>query len=211
MKKIISLFLAACLMAPVCLMADNKLDKQIAKAVQKERKEKLKELKKEGWQIIGSSTLEVALLKHYKALDSSENAREVVGIATSTKSKNAGIQMASSNAIFTYAQNSGSDLRGRINGELEASGTNADAEFENFYAAYERIVEREIKNEITPTLTLYRPNGDGTFETQSFFVLNEDKAKSATLRAIEEATKQSEAAQKHADLISRHVNAVFQK
>lgn len=46
MKKLIMLIVAACLMAPMA-MADT--NKQLQKALNKEKKEKMKEYKKENW------------------------------------------------------------------------------------------------------------------------------------------------------------------
>ena len=67
MKKLIMLIVAACLMAPMA-MADT--NKQLQKALNKEKKEKMKEYKKENWKLFASSrTLEVALLKHYDKLN----------------------------------------------------------------------------------------------------------------------------------------------
>ncbi len=92
---------------------------------------------------------------------------------------------------------------------MAGSGVDTDKEFENFYAAYERLVEKEIRGEMKQSFSLIRTNADGTFEVQSFYIISEDAASKARIRAFENATKESEAAQKHADKISEFVRAGF--
>ena len=95
MKKLILLLMAFCLLLPFAEAQNRTLEK----ARQKEYKTKIKEYKKEGWKLFGSSrSLDVALLSHYDRLNNlGEDGREVVGIAAKFKSKNVGKQMA---AIF---------------------------------------------------------------------------------------------------------------
>lgn len=210
MKKIIALFAALCLLIPtVGYSAPNK---QLQKAIKKERAQKMKELKKGKWELFGSSrTLDVALLKHYDTLDQlGDNGYEVTGVATSFKSKNVGHQMAVNNACVTYAQQAGSSLKGRVVSDIAGNGTDVDGEFDHFYAAYERLVEKEIKNEMTESFSIIRQNPDGTYEMQSFFIVNEDAATKARLRALDNAAKESEAAARHGQKIADFVRDGFQ-
>ena len=140
MKKVIVFLLTLIMMMPAAIAADN--SKQLQKARNKERKEVMKRYKKEGWQLFGSTrSLEVALLSHWEKLDKlGEDGREVMGISTKSKSKNVGQQMAINNACATYAQQAGSSLKGRVVSDLAGDGIDTDAEFEHFYAAYERLV-----------------------------------------------------------------------
>lgn len=208
MKKIISFILALCLLLPAA-MADN--SKALQKARNKERKEVMKRLKKENWKIFGSSrSLEVALLSHWDKLDKEgENAREVFGVSTRSQSKNVGQQMAINNACLTYAQQAGSQLQGRVASDISGNGSDASSEFEHFYAAYERAVEKEIRGEMQQSFSLIRENADGTFEIETYFIVNEDAASKARLRALENAMKESEAAQNHAEMISKFVREGF--
>ena len=208
MKKLIMLLLAVCLMAP---MATADTNKQLEKALNKEKKEKMKEYKKEGWKLFASSrTLEVALLKHYDKLNTlGEDGREVVGVASKFKSKNIGKQMATNNACTTYAQQAGSSLKGRVVSDMAGDGTEAADEFDHFYGAYERLVEKEIKGEMEESYSIIRDNSDGTFELQTFFIVSENAASKARLRALENAMKESEAAQRHADKIASFVKEGF--
>lgn len=209
MKKIIMLILAVILMVPA-VEAENK---QLQKALKKEYKAKMKEYKKENWKLFGSSrTLEVALLQHYDQLNNlGEEAREVVGVASRFKSKNVGHQQAINSACITYAQQAGSHVKGRIVSDLAGNGDDTSAEFDHFYAAYERLVEKEIKGEIIESYSIIRcinPKAD-EYEMQTYFIVNESAATRARIRAMENALKESEAAQRYAKKVSDFVREGF--
>lgn len=206
MKKLLTFLFALLLMAPVTeVQAQNKA---LEKALKKEFKAKKKEFKKGNWKIYGTSRSEdVVLLKHFDKLSElGDDAVEIVGIASKFKSKNVGVQMAYNNAIVTYAQRAGSHVKGRVASDISGDGTDAEGEFEHFYAAYEREVEKEIKGELEPSFTVIRDNGDGTYEMQSYFIASESAASKARIRAYENAMKESQAAQKYATKISEFVN-----
>lgn len=209
MKKIIMGLLALALLLPAYSEAANK---QLEKARKKELSTKMKEYKKGKWEILGSRTLEFSLANHYDKLNTlGEDGHEVEGISTSTKSKNTGKQAAINNAVITYAQEAGSTLKGRVISDLNANGVEAAGEFDNFYAAYERLVEKEIRNEMQPSYTIIRTNPDKTYEIRTYFIVSEVAASRARMRALEEAMKASEAAQKHAAKISEFVKQGFDK
>jgi hypothetical protein len=203
MKKILMMLTALCLLLPT-VEAQNKA---LEKARKKEYQRKLKEFKKDDWKVFGTArSFEVALLQHYDKLNNlGDNGTEIVGAASKFKSKNIGHQMAINNACMTYAQQAGSQLKGRIVSDMNANGTDGEGEFEKMYAAYERLVEKEIKGEMKETFSVIRDNGDGTFEMQSFFIVDENAASAARIRAIESAAKESTVAQKYAQKISDFV------
>lgn len=208
MKKFIAIILAVIVMIPAAFAAD--LNKQLRKAQEKQRKEVVKRFKKEKWQLLGStSSLDVALLKHWTKLDQNEGAREEVGISTRSQSKNVGMQMAINNACTSYAAKAGSTVKGRVISDLAGDGIDTGAEFEHFYGAYERLVEKEIKGEMQPSFTVIRNNPDGTYEIQTFFIIDENAASKARSRAFEQAAKESEAAQRYADKVSKFVKEGF--
>ena len=172
----------------------------------------MKEYKKDGWKIFGSSrSLEVALLSHYdKLAQGGENVYEVVGIASAFKSKNVGKQIATNNACNLYASPAGSQVKGRVISDMGANADDVAAEFDHFYAAYERLVEKEIRGELNESYSIIRQNRDGSYEMQTYFIVNEDAATKARIRAFENAAKESEAAQKYADKVSKFVREGFE-
>ena len=207
MNKIILFLMAFCLMAP----AVNAQNKKLQKAREKECKVKIKEYKKENWKLFGSSrSTDVALLTHYDKLNTlGDDGREVMGVASKFKSKNVGHQMAINNACLTYAQQAGSHIKGRMVSDMSGDGVETDKEFDHFYAAYERLVEKEIKGEMQESYSIIRDNGDGTFEMQTYFIVSEKAATQARIRALENAAKESAAAQIYAQKVSDFVREGF--
>lgn len=208
MKKILFILFAMLLMAPVSADAQNK---QLQKQLKKEYKTKMKEFKKEGWKLFGSSrSLEVVLLKHYDKLESlGENGHEEVGFAAASKSDNVLHQSAINNACNTYARNAGSHVKGRVVSDMASNGNDPSAEFDHFYAAYESLVEKEIRGEMQESFAIYRELRDGSKTVRVFFIINEDAATKARIRAYENAMKESEAAQKYATKVSEFVKEGF--
>lgn len=205
MKKVLFCMMAVALMCSIPLKAQNEM---LSNALKKEYKSKIKEFKKGGWEIFGSSrSLDVALLNHYDKLNrGGESTYEIVGIASAFKSKNIGRQIAMNNACVIYASQAGSLIKGRVVSDMGADADNLTVEFDHFYAAYERAVEKEIRGEIKESFSIIRRNGDGSYEMQSFFLFNEDAALNARIKAFENAAKESIAAQKYADIISKYIN-----
>lgn len=201
MKKLFAVVLAALVMAAPSVRTSAQ---DLSKNLQKEYKAKMKQLNKEKWELLGSSrTLDVTLSKYYEALESSENASELVGYASRFQSKNSGHQTAVNDACRTYAQQCGNFIKGRIESELAGAG--ADVELEHFYAAYERLVEKEIQGELIEKFSLIRQigkeNGQPLYEMQAYFLVDEESAAAARTRAYESAVKDREALQKYAGKI----------
>lgn len=208
MKKLFVMLLALCLCAPVATMAQSR---QMKKALKKEYKMKKREFKKGGWEIYGTTrSLDVALLTHYDQLNTlGENGMEVMGIAPRFKSKNVGKNEAMNNAAIAYAQSAGRTVRGRIVSDMATDGVDPSSEFDHFYAAYESTVEKEIKGELKESFSVIRDLGNGEYEMQTFFIVNEDAAVKARIRAYENALKESEAAQKYAEKVAEFVREGF--
>lgn len=208
MKRIIMLLLAILLTAPA--YADG--NKALEKALSKEYKAKLKEYRKGKWEVLGSRTLEVALARHYDRLNTlGDDGHEVEGISAAVKSKNTGKQSATNNAAIAYAQEAGSTLKGRVLSDIFADGSEPDAEFDRFYQTYERLVQKEIGDEMEHSFSIVRANPDGTYEVRSYFIISEKAASKARRRALNSAIKDTELAQKYGNKISRFVEEGFKQ
>ena len=171
-------------------------------------RKKLKEYKRAGWELYASSqTMKDALRNHYKALER-EGTFEVVGTANGIQNESVGRQLAWTNACISYVQQAGNLLRGRVDTDgYTASGKKSD--FVNFYAAFETLLQKEIRGEMKPSFTLIRYNDDGTSDIMSFFVVDEEAAVQARIRAMEHAAKESEAARNIASRIREFVKEGF--
>ena len=96
-------------------------------------------------------------------------------------------------------------MKGRVVSDIMGNATDTDGEFDKMYSAYERLVEKEIRGELKESFSIIRSNGDGTFEIQSFFIVNEKAASIARQRALENAARESALAQKYAEKVSEFV------
>ncbi|GHT37514.1 hypothetical protein FACS189435_2650 [Bacteroidia bacterium] len=169
---------------------------------------KRKEFKKEGWKLSASSkTLEISLLEHYAHLRDSSS-RELVGEVTRFISVNAGKQAAYNNALIAYSSTAGSTLRGRIVSDLNIDQSNAE-EFDKMYAAYERLVQQEIRGELAESFTIIKDNGKSK-SMRTFFIVNEDKAMQARIRAFKRAAEETALAQRYASKIAAFVREGFE-
>lgn len=211
MKKLV-LFLIAIMMMVPCVEADAQ-SKALIKEQKKEYKAKMKEYKEGNWKLFGSTrTLEVALLTHYEKLNSlGDDGHVVPGVAAKFKSKNVGKQMAINNACLTYAQEAGSSLKGRVVSDMAGDGIESDAEFDHFYAAYERLVEKEIKNAMQESYAIIRQLDDEHFEMEVYYIVSESAASKARIRALENAAKESEVAQAYAEKVAEFVREGFEE
>lgn len=180
---------------------------------EEEYKQKIKEFKKGGWKLYGSTrSIDVALLNHYSKLEElGENGYELMGEASKFKSMNVGKQMAINNACNEYARQTGSYVKGRIVSDIAGNADDVSSEFDHFYSAYETLVEREIKGEMQESFAVVKNFKDGTHSMQVFFIINEDAATKARIRAMENAMKESQAAQKYAQQVSDFVQEGFAK
>lgn len=210
MKKIIIMLISMMIMIPA---ASNAQNKALKKALKKEYKMKKKELSKENWKLFGSTrTLDVALLSHYDKLSTlGENGTEVLGYASVSDSKHKNLlkQNAIANACNTYARNTGSHVRGRTASDMGLTDSEK-SEFEHFYAAYEALVEKEIRGELKESFALIKEVSKNQIDMQVFYIVDEDAASRARIRAFENAKKESEIAQKYAEKVSEYIKEGFE-
>ena len=174
--------------------------------LKKEYKKKIKDFRKDGWTIYGTShSLEVALLKHYEKISSNENVYEIVGIATAFYSKNVGKQIAMNNACIAYAQQASCDVKGSLISHIG----NDELVDDDFYAIFETIVEKEIKGELFESFSIIREaginekTGKTVYEMQVFFLVDEEAAFAARMRALDNAMRESSFEQKCSEVKER--------
>ena len=200
MKKIIMFLMAAFMLSVVPATAQ-----ELSKSEKKSLKAKVKEFKKQGWQIFGStSTIDLALEKHMLKLQS-DDAIEVPGTASSFKSKNVGKQMALNSAMTYYASMMDSEIKGKVVSDMQGDGEFSETEFEKFYAAFKRSVQTTIKDELKESFSIIRDKGNGTSEMQTFYVVDKKAASQARVRALEQAGKESVAAQLYAKVVQKFI------
>ena len=204
MKKLLGILLALLLLTPLTMSGQDDLR---SKVIEKEYETKLKEFKKEGWKVFGSSrTIDVLLLNHLQWLNGRSEVYEIVGVASNFRSKNLGRQIAMNNAYATYASQMNSLIKGRAISDMKGDASLDEAEFDKFYAVFERYAEKEIRGEIKESFSLIKENGKGGFEMQSFFLVNEEEASESRKRALKYAAQEAMTEKKYVDIVSKYIN-----
>ena len=205
MKKLIMLVMAALMMGVSPLMAQ---DKALAKAQKKEMRQKVKQFTKEGWKIFGSTrTLEGALLTHYQKLAASDDIFEIAGVNSSFVSKNVGKQSTLTSACAYFASMMDSEIEGQVMNDMQSNANFNKDEFDKFYAAFKRHAATTIKGELKESFSVIRDKGDGTFEMQTFYLVDTQKAADARQRALTNAAAETKISQQYAKSIEDFIKA----
>lgn len=196
------ILMALCLISPMA-MAD--LTPKQEKLCNKNAKDRAKQFKKEGYTIMGSLPLQDALYKHFAKLEM--GAGEQIGNGHS-KSQNNGRQMCLTFAMSEYASKAVSQIKGRSVTDQYGNevDTENDPEFARFYAAYERLTQKEIKGELQESFTIVKQNPDGSYDFRMFFTVDEEKAQNRRQKALRDAAAETNFAQDYAKQVSEFVN-----
>jgi hypothetical protein len=201
---VIAIFLLSAIPQAAYAQLTKKQEKQLAKAREKEHKQKIKEYKKEGWKLSGSSrSIEVALMEHYAKLSEDGN-KEISGEVSQCKSINVCKQFAISNAQNAYAALAGGQVKGLITSMLSANADAPEEEMDKLVAAYKNEITADIRGALEESYAIVRDNG-ATKEYKVFFIVNEEKARTARLRAMQKSLKEVKLSAETAGEISKLV------
>ncbi len=206
MKRIISVLLLS-----ICALSiASALPKTTNRALWRSAKKFAKELTAEGWQTNSSKGLQEAVYEHYLALNDEKNKELIANVEGSinVKTINAAKQWAHNNALILYAQTAATYVRGRIASEV-AGGLKGNPALDNFYAAYENLVSKEIAGELTPSISIFRKDKKGNIEYRIYYIVNEEKASESRIRAMKAALIESEVARMNAEQITKFVQEGF--
>ena len=205
MKKLVLMLMAVCM--TFTFAQAQELTKAQAKTVNKEVKKKLKDYKKKGYEIFGSSrTLEAMLTKHLSTLEAKEGkVVEVVGFSQA-KSRNLAATAAQNSAANRYATTCSQQIKGRVLADMAADVANQEAEFDKFYAAFEGKVQQEIKGELRQSFAVAKQNADGTISVEAYYLVDDDAASRARINAFKNSQQESAIAQKYAQKLSDFIN-----
>lgn len=185
--------------------------KENEKTMWKNAKKQAATMTNQGWQVDGTITMEEAYYKH--ALKKQQGGLEEISTSitgdAATRTLNQAQQWTITNAYVSYAKSAGMSLRGRITSEI-AAGVDA-ASLDNFYEGYEALVQKNIQGELKKSFSIYRKTTDGKIEYQAFYLIDEEAASKARMRAMEMMMKESEFARQHAEDISKFVQEGFKE
>lgn len=163
-----------------------------SKALEKDVKKRVKELKKEGWKMQAStSTLDYALLKYRMYMEEDEENRiALTGIATG-KNVKIGRENAIMSAITNYAVRAKAQVVAKMKGIMSSDASLTGEEIDKFGAAYESAVNAKIGGLVKQHFVLVKENKDGTKEFNVFLSIDESAAKKAREEAAQEAKRQA--------------------
>ncbi len=195
MKKLISIFAIFMLMLTTGISSTNaqQLSKQQEKALQKDVKNRVKQLKKEGWSPLASTqTLDYALLKYRTYIESDEDNRiPITGIAIGRNNK-IGRENAIHSGVSSYAGRAKAQVIGKMKSVISSDANNtSQEEIDRFGAAYESGVNARIGGLIKEHFALVRTNPDGTKEYNVFMSIDETAARKAREEASRAAKEQA--------------------
>lgn len=210
MKKIMTIAFTTLFML-VCIVAVSQ-PKNTEKSDWKLAKKQAKIFKKEGYKVDGSKPMENMLYDHYRKLHASESNQEIQGDVigqTSVKTINQAQQWSMTNAAIKYSKQDRIFLRGRIAAEFGA-GVAEHPSMDNFYEAYEGLVQKEIRGEVKKTVGMYKEKKEGGIDYKGFYIVDEEGASNARIKALEMAFRESEVARENAEKISEFVQKGFE-
>lgn len=208
MKKVFSFLMClAVLLAPMTVSAvdqSGQPTKKEIKAAQKSAKKSAKEFKKDGWKF-NSAGDAVSIVKNHllKMEEYGGGGVELVGNANAMRSINLGKTRAQMAAINEYCRADQMALKIRLDGMDKIID---DAQAESLINAYEGRVAAEIQGEVKHSFTVYKKNSDGTYEVQSFYILDKANAAKARIRAAKADAEFEKVAIQIAGDISKFVN-----
>jgi hypothetical protein len=183
----------------------KKVQKQKDKADGKWYKKKMAEYEKDGWKIAGGSrTLEMALLEHQLKLNEEGN-QELSGMVEQCKSINVCKQFALVNAQNTYASRVSAKVTGGIGAQQRGDAEDANTEIDKFIANFKKVVAAEIGGVLTESYSVVKDNG-ATKKYETVFIVNEEKARSARNRALQQSLQETKIANQELEEISKLVD-----
>ncbi|MCM1041055.1 MAG: hypothetical protein NC396_01320 [Bacteroides sp.] len=221
MKRIVALALTFT-GALTCVFAQNariekmiekeqvKMQKELIQARSKQVNDEIKKYSQDGWVIDGTAkSVSVSFREYYQKMLLDPNYRELQSNAqgSSERSLNLVQNIALNNAMVKYAQEAKSHVQGRVTNNM---GQQNDAELENFYSAYERLVSADIEGELQFQFGFYRDDQKTKKrEYVAFYLINEEQASQKRIKAMENALKETKAAQNTAEEISLFIKEGF--
>lgn len=195
MKKLIVIITALllCIAGNVETASAQQLTKQQEKALQKDVKKRVKELKKAGWEPLASTqTLDYALLKYRTYIESDEENRiPITGIAIGRNNK-IGRENAIHSGVTSYAGRAKAQVVGKMKSVLSSDANNSSQEeIDRFGAAYESGVNARISGLIKEHFVLVRTAKDGSKEYNVFMSIDESAARKAREEAARSAKEKT--------------------
>lgn len=204
MKKIIMIIMALCMIAP---MAQAELTKKQTKKIEKQAKQRAKELKAQGFEVMGSVPMQAAIEKHLALVEEGAVPQETM---YTSKSKNNARQACLSNAMNEYASKQLSQIKGRSVVELQSEEVDPNSEeFSKFFSTFERVSQGEIRGELQESYAVCRSLPDGRYEVYMYLTVDPEKASKSRVRAMRNAIIESGVPDIYEKAMTKAVETIF--
>lgn len=200
MKKHILIIAAALLVAAAPLGAQGKSE---AKDIRKEAKAAAKQLRKDGYSILGVGELESQLTLYLTKVRG--GCTQIIGTADGCMSINLGKVTALNNAANEYATLSGGLVKGRLTSSVIGI---SEQQADDLVGAYERLVYKNIQGELVSPLVVYRKTRDG-FDVRAYCLVDYDSSGIAQQAAFHRALESSGLAQEFGSQLADWINEGF--
>lgn len=202
MKKKLALIMIAALTALVPLDGQSKKE---LKDVRKEAASAAKTLKRAGFKPIELGDIQTRLEKYFLKVNA--GCAQVIGVADNCMSSNLAQVTALANAANQYAMLAGGDVRGRI---LTSTSSLTGQQVDNIVSSFERLVEKDIRGELVPYVTVVRER-KGKISARAYCIVDQDAASRLRRRALEIAIEEQSLAEQYGSMVSRWIDEGFSK
>lgn len=201
MKKFISIMVAT-MVAMSSIYAQTK---QVVKAAKKEAKITAKTLQQEGYKLLELGDICIQLEEYL--IKAKTGHKQIVGTAEACKTLNLAKTTALNNAINEYATMSGGMVKGRITSN--ASNINGQ-QVDDIVAAYERLIQKEIKGEIQASVILVKDNKK-SYDVRAYCLVDLEAAHAARIKAITLALEELKLSQEYGSAVSDWIDEGLNK
>ena len=201
MKKL-AMILMAMLVAFASVYGQTKSDINTAR---KEASAAAKALKRDGFKAIELGNIKTRLEKYFLKVNA--GCAQVIGVADNCMSTNLAQVTALANAANQYAMLAGGDVRGRI---LSSTSSLSGQQVDNIVSSFERLVEKDIRGELIPYITVVRETR-GRYAVRAYCIVVIDAAAQVRRRAMETALEEQALAEQYGSMVSAWIDEGFNK
>lgn len=209
MKKLLILMAAALVvLAPTFAQTNNedlKAARKEAADARKMAKAAERLLKRDGYKSFELGSVSWNLEKYFVKVNA--GCGTIVGASAPCVSENLAKVTALANAANEYAIIQGGNVHGRI---VNTASSLSGQQIDNIVASFERLVNKDIRGELVPYASFYKPKGS-LYTARVYCIVDECAAARARRHAMELALEEQTLTEKYGSLVSDWIDEGFWK
>lgn len=195
--------LAIVIAAIITLFPISAQGKNENRSVRKEAASAAKTLKKEGFKSLELGDMQTRLEKYFTKVEA--GCFQIIGTADNCMSTNLAQVTSLANAANQYAILAGGDVRGRI---VTSTSSLSGQQIDNIVSSFERLVEKELRGELVPYLTVVNDKG-GHIKARVYCIVDVDSAYQLRRRALQIALEEQALAEQYGSMASSWIEEGF--